>query len=137
MQCFVASSIWQQSKEFVRIHHIDSGNDDFDDDVGKMKMMAKEDLEDQLAQRQLSGTGRQSLNAVGPGSSRLFCMAMIILTNVDLWLFSGDGGHDGLSDVDQVSVKFLANMRFLFFCPHSDTSATLALPWSAIVEPGG
>ena len=117
---------------------MDSGNDDFDgDDVGKMKMMAKEDLEGPLAQRQQSGTGRQSLNVVGPGSSRLFCMAMIILTNVDLWLFSGDGGHDGLSDVDQVSVKFLANMRFLFFCPHSDTSATLALPWSAIVEPGG
>ena len=100
----------------------------------KSKMMAKEELEGQLAQRQPSGTGRQSLNVVGPGSSRLFCMAM---TYVDLWLFSGQGGHDGLSDVDQVSVKFLANMRFLFFCPHSDTSATLALPWSAIVEPGG
>ena len=63
---------------------MDSDNDDFDDDVGKSKMMAKEDLEDQLAQRQQSGTGRQSLNVVGPGSSRLFCMAMIILTNVDL-----------------------------------------------------
>ena len=37
---------------------MDSGNDDFDgDDVGKMKMMAKEDLEGPLAQRQQSGTG--------------------------------------------------------------------------------
>ena len=64
---------------------MESDNDDFDDDdVGKMKMMAKEELEDQLAQRQQSGMGRQSLNVVGPGSSRLFCMAMIILTNVDL-----------------------------------------------------
>ena len=63
---------------------MDSDNDDFDDDVGKSKMMAKEELEGQLAQRQQSGTGRQSLNVVGPGSSRLFCMAMIILTNVDL-----------------------------------------------------
>ena len=68
----------------MRIHHIDSGNDDFDDDVGKMKMMAKEDLEGPLAQHQQSGTGRQSLNVVGPGSSRLFCMAMLILSNVDL-----------------------------------------------------
>ena len=57
---------------------MDSDKDDSDDDVGKKsKMMAKEELEDQLAQRQQSGTGRQSLNVVGPGSSRLFCVIIL------------------------------------------------------------
>ena len=61
---------------------MDSDKDDFDDDVGKIKMMAKEELEAQLAQRQPSGTGRQSLNVVGPGSSRLFLF--MAKTYVDL-----------------------------------------------------
>ena len=56
---------------------MDDDKDDFDDDVGKSKMMAKEELEDQLAQRQQSGTGRQNLNVVGPGSSRLICVIIL------------------------------------------------------------